>query len=183
MKTEILHARADEAPHQRAGTVATDHIAGCNLHQLSRAQILVTNARAGLILLDCKNVAAGANRNMRPASQAGIENLLEVRLMEAIAQVPAQRRELAGPRPVEQELSPGVQKAHSRTEDQVRQQGIGKADGLEHAHGFVVEMHRPRQVIAACLALQHQGANAGQAEQIGKRRADGPAPDNHDVIG
>ncbi len=63
----------------------------------------------------------------------------------------------------------------------MRQDRIGKADGLEHAHAFVVEMHRARQMIGSRLALQHQRPHAAEAEQVGERGADGAAADDHDV--
>jgi len=63
----------------------------------------------------------------------------------------------------------------------LRHDRIGEADGLEHPHAFVVEVHRPRQMISPRFALQHECPQAAQAEQIGERGADRAAADDHDI--
>ena len=134
-----------------------------------------------LVLVEREHVAAVAQGDVRPAGETSDQNVLEVGLVEAVAEIPAHRRQRLRPRPVQQHAAVGIQKQHAGTENDVRQDRVGKADGLEHAHAFVVEMHRAREMISPRLALQHQRPYAAQAEQVRECRADRAAADDHDV--
>ena len=118
---------------------------------------------------------------MRPAREAADQHILQIGLVEAVAEVPAHRRQRLRPRPVQQHFAVGVEKEHAGAEDDPGQDGVSKANGLEHAHAFVVEMHRARQMIGPRLALEHQRPHAAEAEKIGKRGADRATADDHNV--
>lgn len=134
-----------------------------------------------LVLIECEDIAAAAQGDVRPARKAADQHILQVGLVEAVAEIPAHRRQHLRARPVQQHATVGVEKEHPGAEDALRQDRVGKADGLKHAHALVVEMHRARQMIGPRLALQHQGPHTAKAEQVGQRGADRAAADDHDV--
>ena len=94
VKAEVIHAGADEATHQRAGAVTADDEGGAHLGELAVGQVLVAHAHTVVVLVQGKYLAAVAELDLRPALQTLDEDILQIGLVEAIAEMPAHRREV-----------------------------------------------------------------------------------------
>ena len=120
---------------------------------------------------DCENLGAQTDLDAGPGLGALPQDAFQIRLVKAVARVPALRTDFHRPGPMEQQPAAGVHEAHARRDMRVRKDGITQPNRLQDAHDFIVEMHRPGQGIRRPLALKHEDRDTAQAKQVGQGRS------------
>ena len=79
-------------------------------------EIFITHAHAALVLIEREHVAAIAELHVRPAPQPVDQDVLEIGLVEAIAEVPAHWSEVLRARPIQDQTALCIEEAHARTQ-------------------------------------------------------------------
>ena len=161
VQAQIAHAGVQHFAHQRAGAVAADHVAG--LHGMTLLRLQVGDLQGGGVstVFDGGDFVTGAQLHPREALQARLQHGFELGLVKVVVGRAAVRATLLGASADQQGLSSGVVEVHpfeARARDgfDLRAQ----TGGLEHAHGFAVEMDGSGQGIDLALALEHQHRQA-----------------------
>src|SRR5208282_3637620 len=113
METEVLHRSAHQASHQRAGAVASDHIARPATRQTAGCEVLIAHHDRVRLPINGEDLRPKTDRNRRKAPKPLAQHALELRLMEAVARVPGLRPKLLWTRPVEQQASRVAHELHA----------------------------------------------------------------------
>jgi hypothetical protein len=110
----VFHLGLDEPAHQRTRPVTAHDVFGADAMNLPAAHILIAQVDMIFAILDQKDIAAAANCHVAASAEAGAKNVFQIGLVDAIAAVPALCADVLGTRPIEQQVSRTVDKAHSR---------------------------------------------------------------------
>ena len=161
VQAQIAHAGAQHFAHQGAGTVAADHVAG--LHTMILLSLQVGDLQGGGVstVFDGGDFVAVAHLHLRVALQARPQNGFELGLVKVVVGGAAVRTAFLGAGADQQGLASGVVEVHAleaRARDALDL--WAQTGGLEHAHGFAVEMDGAGQGVDRALALDHQHRQA-----------------------
>ncbi len=115
----------------------------------------------------------------RPAPNA-IERGLELRLEEHVVRLPAGARR-GGHVEAQQRGAVGAEPVVLVDRDQLVSERLGKPERLKQAHDLVVQMDRARQPVDLLVALEHDDAMPGSAEQRRDRLAHRAVSDDRDI--
>ena len=140
--------------------------------QPASAQILEPDIDAIAVLIEREHFRAQAHVDVRLALRRLAKRSFEVRLMKAVARVPAERAYVLRSRPIEDQSPIDIDEMHSGRNMGVRQDALCQPQGLEYAHHLVVEMDGARQRIDVGFAVEHDNREPAIGQQIGQRRTD-----------
>ena len=170
VQAQIAHAGAQHFAHQRAGAVAADHVAG--LHGMILLCVQVSDLQCGHVstVFDGGDFMVGAHLHLRVALQARPQNGFELGLVKVVVGGAAVWATFLGAGADQQGLASGVVEVHAfeaRARDALDL--WAQTGGLEHAHGFAVEMDGAGQGVDFCLTLEHQHRQTIGTQQVGQR--------------
>jgi hypothetical protein len=175
-----VEADPERRPHEAGAAVGADHEA-----RPYRRRVAVGAAPAHLDRLAVRPQRIDrdplVDLDLRQRAAEAVEHVLDVRLVHHVELRPA-----AGGGVVVGDLDQGLAVAvHPLVvalDDRPGEHLLAHPELLEGAHDLVVEAGRPRQVVKARVALQHDDAVAGAAEQRRQRHPGRPVADDRHVV-
>ena len=133
-------------------------------------------------VFDGSDFVVGAHLHLRVALQARPQHGFELGLVKVVVGGAAVRATFLGAGADQQGLASGVVEVHAleaRARDALNL--WAQTGGLEHAHGFAVEMDGAGQGVDLALSLEHQHRQAILAQQVGQRGTRRAVADDGDV--
>ena len=125
---------------------------------------------------DCENLGAQTDLDAGPGLGALPQDAFQIRLVKAVARVPALRTDFHRPGPMEQQPAAGVHEAHARRDMRVRKDGFTQPNRLQDAHNFIVELHRPGRGYAAPSRSSTRTGTPHRPSKLAKVAPAGPQP-------
>ncbi len=174
-------------PGHAAPAVATDDVAGAQPGGVAVTAAVADIAAVGAefdvhpvgVFPAARHRAAPAHLHVREPVQSGQQFGVDERLHESVSLRPAETR--VGRGHFGEHPAFGVHEPQDLVGHGVRQHPLDKPDRLEGAQRLVVQAHPARVVDQGVPLLDHHGADALQAKDIGERQADRTRTHHQDV--
>ena len=181
VESQVLGSAGDVLPDQRPCAIAPDDVP-CR-QRLMAVSVAAADRDQFPILRDRRHLGVQSNVDVRHGAEAIAQDRLQVRLVEAVARIPALRTDLLWPRPVEQEPAGGIDEPHARIDSRHRGHPVRDTERLKDAHHLAVEVDGTRQAQDLPLPFQHRDPQPAQPRQAGKHGAGRAETDDGDVVG